>query len=88
MYIITFAVLVILAMFSINFVYEVNTKEYKLSKDLLNSFLFLVLMLLFLVIFTAILGASNIWLFSHIVMVSVILSNLSVYFITNSYKKA
>ena len=87
MYIITFIMLVILAMFSSN-VYAVNTKEYKLSKDLLNSFLFLVLVILYLVIFAGILGVSNIWLFGHIAMLSVTLSNLSVYFITLSNKKA
>lgn len=59
--------LVVLAMFSGN-VYTSNTKEYKLSKDLLNSLLFLVLVTLFLVIFSSILGVNNIWLFGHIAM--------------------
>ena len=84
---ITFVFLVILAMFSGN-VYTTNTKEYKLSNDLLNTFLFLVLVTLFLVIFSGILGVNNVWLFGHIAMLSVILSNLSVYFITRSFKKA
>ena len=87
MYITSFIVLVVLAMFSGN-VYTSNTKEYKLSKDLLNSLLFLVLVTLFLVIFSSILGVNNIWLFGHIAMLSVILSNLSVYFIDRSFKKA
>ncbi len=87
MYIMSFVVLVILAMFSGN-VYTANTNEYKLSKDLLNSLLFLVLTILFLVIFAGILGVNNIWLFGHIALLSVILSNLSVYFINRSFKKA
>lgn len=84
MYITSFIVLVVLAMFSGN-VYTSNTKEYKLSNDLLNSFLFLVLVTLFLVIFSGILGVNNVWLFGHIVLLSVILSNLSVYFINRSF---
>ena len=87
MYIMSFVVLVILAMCSGN-VYTANTKEYKLSKDLLNSLLFLVLIILFLVIFAGILGVNNIWLFGHITLLSVIFSNLSVYFINRSFKKA
>ena len=87
MYIITFVMLVILAMLSSN-VYVVNTKEYKLSKDLLDTFLLLTLTILYLVVFSSILGVNNIWLFGHISTLSVILSNLSVYFITYSNKKA
>ena len=87
MYITSFIVLVVLAMFSGN-VYTANTKEYKLSNDLLNSFLFLVLVTLFLVIFSGILVVNNVWLFGHIALLSVILSNLSVYFINRSFKKA
>ena len=69
-------------------VYTANTKEYKLSKDLLDSLLFLVLVTLYLVLFSAILGVNNVWLFGHIAMMSVLLSNLSVYYITLSHKKA
>ena len=87
MYIISFIVLFVLAMLSGN-VYTANTKEYKLSKDLLDSLLFLVLVTLYLVLFSAILGVNNVWLFGHIAMMSVLLSNLSVYYITLSHKKA
>ena len=83
MYIITFVMLVVLAMLSSN-VYTANTKEYKLYKDLLNSLLFLVLATLFLIVFSSILIVNNVWLFGHIAMLSVILSNLSVYFINRS----